>query len=84
MSVLPDSRTITYVSGDDELAIDYWMASQSIRLLDVTVGGPLVAQHRPVQLRLEIQFSQGASPFLEFISVFRIIFKSLFFNFLDY
>ncbi len=44
----PASRTITYVSGTDESAIDYWLYSSQVQLSNVHVGGSVSAQHRPV------------------------------------
>ncbi len=49
-SVVPTTRTITYVSGNDESAIDYWLSSSQVEISELQVGGTLAAQHRPVSM----------------------------------
>jgi hypothetical protein len=60
MTVHPTRRTITYASGLDESAIDYWMGSSALRFIEIDVGGSLVAQHRPVQAVIEISAIDGS------------------------
>ncbi len=55
---------ITYASGPDESAIDYWMGSRGLRFVDVDIGGSLVAQHRPVQSVIEALTMNGPFSFL--------------------
>jgi hypothetical protein len=59
LSVLPSARTITYVSGVDESAIDYWLGNQRIHFLDVSVGASLLAQHRPVRAQIKVDILVG-------------------------
>jgi hypothetical protein len=56
----PSSRTITYVSGDDESAIDYWLFSSQVVLSNVQVGGTLAAQHRPVSATASFMTLDGS------------------------
>jgi hypothetical protein len=58
--VHPTTRSITYVSGPDESAIDYWMGTSALRIDGIDVGGSLVAQHRPVQAVIEVTTIDGS------------------------
>jgi hypothetical protein len=55
----PVARTITYASGSDESAIDYWLGSSAVHFVDVDVGGSLVAQHRPIQAVFDATMIHG-------------------------
>jgi hypothetical protein len=58
--VFPRVRTLTYVSGIDESAIDYWLTSTRVTVSEVHVGGSLTAQHRPVSIPATFQDFDGS------------------------
>jgi hypothetical protein len=60
LSVHPTMRTITYGSRLDESAIDYWLGSNALHFVKINVGGPLVAQHHPVQTVIKVSVIDGS------------------------
>jgi hypothetical protein len=58
-NVWPTSRSITYASGGDESALDYWLTTSQTVISDVSVGGSLVAQHRPITALIQTPSING-------------------------